>query len=304
MHLNGIRKKRVLIIGSNGMLGQRLVEFFLKRPEFELFCASFEDESFIQNVDYTKIDIGIKSEVKSLLNSFFPDFIINSAAFTNVDKNETDKESAWRINVTSVEYLAKYALALDAHLIHFSTDYIFDGAKGPYKEGDTPNPVSYYGRSKLASENAIKTTFDNYTIFRINVLYGPALYGKLDFVRWVVDKLSKNEPIRIVDDQFNNPSFTEDIAEAVFSSIENNISGIFNIGGKELLNRYEFTKRIADYFDLDKTLITPIKSDELEWLAVRPLNSGLLNHKAESELDYKPHSLEETFGIIKQIALK
>ena len=142
-------KKRILVIGSNGMLGQNVVSQFKQTNKYEVQLASFEEKSFFKELPYEKINIANKKEVKKLLLDFFPDFVINLAAYTNVDKSETDTETCWNVNVNAIEYLAKYCVPSNAHLIHISSDYVFDGKNGPYSEKDLPNPISYYGRSKL-----------------------------------------------------------------------------------------------------------------------------------------------------------
>ncbi|MGK9475198.1 dTDP-4-dehydrorhamnose reductase [Melioribacter sp. OK-6-Me] len=293
-------KTRILIVGSNGMLGQRLTRFFSSRlDKFELLCTSIEKNSYIKSVQYKTLDITDKNSVKKIILDFFPDFVINAAAYTNVDKAETEREQAWKINVTGVENLAFYSWTIDAHLIHISTDYIFDGKKGPYTETDRPCPISYYGRTKLAAENSIRANGVRYTILRTNVLYGPVQEGKPDFVKWVINSLKENKVISIVTDQYNNPTFTDDLVDSIARIIEFKKEGIYNIGGKEILSRYEFTQKIADYFQLDKKLIRPILTKDLNQPAPRPLKSGLIILKAITELGYQPHSIEDTFSVIK-----
>ena len=299
--INGdIIKTRILIVGSNGMLGQRLTESFTSSGNFELLSVSIEDESAIPGIDYKKLDIIQKHKVKDVILDFFPDFIINAAAFTNVDKSETEKETAWKINVNGVENIAFYSWTIDAHLIHISTDYIFDGKSGPYSENDKPDPVGYYGRTKLASENSIHISGTKNTIMRTNILYGPAKYGRPDFVKWVVNSLRDNKVIRIVTDQIGNPTYIDDLVASINKIIELKKEGVYNIGGREMISRYDFTLRIADYFGLDKSLIEKIITKDLNQPAPRPLKSGLITLKAETELEYKPHTIEETFELMKK----
>lgn len=293
-------KKRVLIIGSNGMLGQSVVSLFSQNENYELHLASFEEKSFFEDYSYTQIDIGNKKEVKKLLLDFYPDFIVNLAAYTNVDKSETEKELCWKINVNAIEYLAKYCVPANSHLIHISSDYVFDGEDGPYSESDLPNPVGYYGRSKLAGENIIKRFNIPHTIIRTNVLFGATKFGRPDFVKWVKDSLESKTKIRIVTDQINNPTFLNDLSGAIKSVCELKKTGIYNIGGSEILDRLEFTRKIADYFNLDFELVEPILTKELKQAALRPLKSGLINLKAETELNYKPRSLNECFNLMNQ----
>ena len=293
-------KKRILIIGSNGMLGQNVVLQFKQTSKYEVQLASFEEESFFKAIPYNKVNIGEKKEVKKLLLDFLPDFVINLAAYTNVDKSETDRETCWNVNVNAIEYLAKYCVPSNAHLIHISSDYVFDGKNGPYSEKDLPNPISYYGRSKLAGENIIKKFNIPYTIIRTNVLFGYAEFGRPDFVKWVVNSLKSKNPIRIVTDQINNPTYLDDIAGAIKNICDLNKAGLYNIGGAELFDRYEFTERIAEYFNLDLSLVSQILTKDLNQPAPRPLNSGLINLKAETELNYKPRSLKECFLLMEK----
>lgn len=292
-------KNRILIFGSNGMLGQRLSEFF-KTNSLELLTSSFEENSFIKDIEYIQCDITDRSKTKKLIYDFCPDFIINAAAFTNVDLSESERETAWKVNVKAVEFMAEAARIIDAHIIHFSSDYIFDGKNGPYLETAIPNPLGYYGRTKLASENVLKLYAVKHTVIRTNVLYGPAKFGRPDFVKWVVESLSQNKKIKIVTDQINNPTYIDDIVNAVDKIVESKREGVYNIGGMEFLSRFDFANLIADFFSLDKSLIIPITTEELKQPARRPLKSGLITIKAQSELGYRPHTIEESLIEMKK----
>ena len=292
-------KRRILIVGANGMLGQRTVEFYSTLNDIELLATSVEDKYVFDGIEYIQSDISNRNEIKKIVYDFCPDFIVNAAAFTNVDLSETERELAWKINVNGVEYLSEAARVLDSHLIHISTDYIFDGKSGPYTENDTPNPLGYYARTKLASENVLKISGIKYTILRTNILYGTAKFSRPDFVKWVVDSLRSKKQIRIVDDQINNPTFIDDLVQGINKIIELHKEGIYNIGGNEFLSRYNFTLMIADFFSLDKSLISQIKTEELNQPARRPLKSGLITIKAQSELGYKPHTIIESLELMK-----
>jgi dTDP-4-dehydrorhamnose reductase len=299
MFSHDIIKKRILVIGSNGMLGQRIVHFYSSQENIQLLGCSVEPASCSDIVDYKSCDMTKRDAIKNIVLDFYPDYIINAAAFTNVDLCETERETAWKINVKGVEYLAESSRVIDAHLIHISTDYVFDGVRGPYDERAKPNPLGYYGRTKLASENVLKISGAYYTVLRTNVLYG-IVDNRPDFVRWVITSMKKGTQIRIVTDQINNPTYIDDLVQAVDKALEYKKYGIYNIGGREFISRYDFTLRIADYFKLDKSLITPITTDELKQPAKRPLRSGLITIKAESELEFKPHSINETLAIMKK----
>ena len=292
-------KRRILVVGANGMLGQRVLEFYSTFNDVELLTTSVEEKSVFNDKEYIQCDISNRNEIKKVVYDFCPDFIINGAAFTNVDLSETERELAWKINVKGVEHLSEAARVLDSHLIHISTDYIFDGKFGPYLENDIPNPLGYYARTKLASENVLKISGIKYTILRTNVLYGTAKFSRPDFVKWVVDSLRAGKQIRIVDDQINNPTFIDDLVQGINKVVELHKEGVYNIGGSEFLSRYDFTLKIADFFNLDKSLITKIKTEELNQPARRPLKSGLITIKAQSELGYKPHSIIQSLELMK-----
>lgn len=283
------------------MLGQRTVTYFLNLKHTEIFTSSAEEDSFFPDVDYKQVDITKREQVKQAIYDFCPDYIVNAAAFTAVDKCETEKELSWKVNVKAVEYMAEACRVIDAHLIHVSSDYVFDGKKGNYIENDKPNPISYYGRTKLASENALTISGTIHTVIRTNVLYGLVNHGRPDFVRWVVNSLRAEKPIRIVTDQVNNPTFIDDLASAISSIVEFKKEGLYHIGGKEFLNRFEFTMRIAEVFGLDKNLVSPIITEELHQPAKRPLKSGLVTIKAQTEFNYQPHDLTDSLEKMKKL---
>ncbi|KAB2848405.1 MAG: dTDP-4-dehydrorhamnose reductase [Ignavibacteriota bacterium] len=293
-------KRRIIITGANGMLGQRLFEFYSTLNDVELLVSSIENDFVFKNQNYIQADISNRNELKKVIYDFCPDFIINAAAYTNVDKSESERETAWKINVKGVEYITETARVLDSHIVHISSDYIFDGKNGPYTENDIPNPLGYYGRTKLASENVLKISGTKNTILRTNVLYGTAKYSRSDFVKWVVESVRAGKEIRIVDDQFNNPTFIDDLVQAINKVIELRKEGIYNIGGSEVLSRYDFTMIIADFFNLDKYLIKKIQTEDLDQPARRPLKSGLITIKAQSELGYKPHSIIQSLELMKR----
>jgi dTDP-4-dehydrorhamnose reductase len=300
MYFRDLVKNRILITGANGMLGQRTVDFYSHHKNFELLALSIENEPIFNSIEYVTCDITDRDNVKKIIFDFCPDFIVNAAAYTNVDKSETKREIAWKVNVKAVEYIAEAARAIDAHIIHISSDYIFDGEKGPYAENAVPNPLGYYGRTKLASENALRISGTIYTILRTNVLYGTKLNNNPDFVKWLVQALNKNEKINIVTDQFNNPTFIDDLVQVVSKVIEFDKTGLYHVGGREFLSRYDFALKIAECFQLDESLINPVSTEQLNQQARRPLKSGLVTLKAETELGFKAHSIEEALSEMKR----
>lgn len=291
---------RILITGSNGLLGQAVSKMFMRETDEEMLLTSAEDNSYIyDHCEYHKIDITKKDEVKDIASGFAPDVIINCAAFTNVDACETERELSWKINVDGVKNLIIASRISNSRLIHFSTDYVFDGRNGPYTEDDIPNPISFYGREKLASENAIKTSDINHAIIRTLVIYGTGVDVKPNFALWMIDKLSKNEPINIVTDQISNVTMVDDLALGTMKIIQRGCLGIYNIAGADILSRYDFAMNLCDVFGYDRNLVSPITTDMLNQPAPRPLNSGLTTHKAESELGFRPMDSKEGLELLK-----
>jgi dTDP-4-dehydrorhamnose reductase len=278
--------KRILTCGANGLLGQRLSLMLSTQTNYEVLNTSIERSFVFDNMlfDYNQLDITNRGDVKSLVSSFQPNVILNAAAATNVDWCESNREEAWKANVTAVENLAESARKVGAKLIHVSTDYIFDGKNGPYDEEAQPNPIGYYGKTKLASENAIRTSGISNAILRTNVLYGSGIGIKANFALWVVNNLKSGKQINVVDDQIGNPTFVGDLAMAMIKAFELNREGIFHIGGGEQISRYDFALQAAKVFGFDTTLIKRIKTSDLSQAAPRPMISGFITLKAETQL--------------------
>lgn len=293
--------KRVLVIGSNGLLGQKVTELLVRGSAYHIMLASQGDKPIrkLLTADYTPLDITSKKDVKRVVASCEPDVIVNAAAMTNVDACEKERDLAWRVNVVGVENIVDAAKKTNTKVIQISTDYIFDGKAGPYDENARPEPVSHYGRSKLASENALRISELDYMIARTMVLYGYVPGAKPNFALWLIQNLERKMAVRVVDDQYGNPTLVDDLAYGIVSAIELNRSGIYNIAGRDIVNRYEFALILARVFDFDPGLITPIKTSMLHQPAVRPLKSGLVTLKAEVELGYKPSTAEQGFLVLK-----
>jgi dTDP-4-dehydrorhamnose reductase len=289
--------KRILICGANGLLGQRLSLMLSTQTDYEVLNTSIERSFVYDNLlfDYNQLDITNRSDVKSLASSFQPNVILNAAAATNVDWCESNREEAWKANVTAVENLADASRKVDAKLVHISTDYVFDGKNGPYDEAAQPHPIGYYGKTKLASENAIRTADIANVILRTVVLYGSGIGVKNNFALWVIQNLKAGKQIQVVDDQIGNPTFVGDLALAMIKAFELNREGIFHIGGGEQISRYDFAVKAAAIFGLDISLIKRIKTTDLNQEAPRPMISGFITLKAETQLGL--HFLTATEGL-------
>ncbi len=294
--------KRILITGCHGLLGQKLVETFARQSEYTLLLADLEPASFFKEsqTEYKQLDITSRTAVKNIFEEFHPDAVLNAAAYTDVDGCERDKEKAWKVNVGGVENLAAAAHLSNTRVVHISTDYIFDGQHGPYTEEDVPNPIGYYGKTKLASENALHVGDVPYVILRTMVLYGVARNVRANFVLWVAANLHEGKPIRIVADQIGNPTLVDDLAFAVLKSVELNRSGVYNVAGPDLMSRFDFARCIAKVFGGDDKLIIPISTADLHQPAPRPLKSGFVTLKASTELGVNASPVMQGLQLMKR----
>jgi len=291
---------KILLTGANGLLGQANTAIFTRESDFEIIQTSFEEKAYIDfGNPYEQLDITIKEDVKRVVDFYSPDVVVNCAAYTEVDKCETERELSWKINVDGVKNLIIAAKKNNCKIVHYSTDYVFDGRNGPYTEESIPNPVSFYGREKLASENALYTSDINYAIIRTLVLYGNGVNIKQNFVLWLIQKLKNNEPVNIVTDQISNVTMIDDLAFGSLKIIEKDLKGIYNIAGSDILSRYEFAMKVCEVFDFNKALVNPLITASLSQAAPRPLKSGLTTYKIESELGFKPMDSLEGLRLLK-----
>jgi dTDP-4-dehydrorhamnose reductase len=241
----------------------------------------------------------VKKQVKQLVSSFEPEVIINCAAMTNVDACEKERELAWKVNVGSVENLIEAARRADTRIVHVSSDYVFDGKNGPYDELARPNPISYYGRTKLAGENILTTSGVPHAIVRTMVLYGAGYHVKQNFALWLIKSLTEGKPVRVVDDQIGNPTLADDLAYAVMKIIELDRSGLFHIAGPDLMSRYDFATALAKAFAFNRKLITPVKTSAFKQPAPRPLRSGFITLKAQTDLGLRMSDVGQGLTALK-----
>ena len=299
--------KKVAITGSNGLLGQTLVNLLLHEKEkYQVFGLSRgKNRSGRSDFDYFDVDITNPQQTSEVLKKIAPDFVVNTAAMTNVDACEDDKESCDKLNVEAVQFLANVCNEINAHLIHISTDFIFDGTQGYYKETDDPNPLSHYGMSKLKSEEVLINSVSDYTILRTILVYGKVNnHGRNNIVLWVKEMLENGKEITIVNDQFRMPTYVEDLAKACKLSIDKQAKGIFNISSKELLSVYEITQQIAEVFELNKSLIKPISTSALNQRAARPSKTGFDLSKTNRDLNFYPKTFKEDLQRFKEFLMQ
>ncbi len=301
-------KKTILITGSNGLLGQKLVELICTKNEFNL-VATARGENRLNtafNYIYTSMDITNRDDVFLVISKYKPDYIIHTAAMTNVDQCEAEKELCWKQNVDAVQYISEAASVNNSHIIHLSTDFIFDGTSGPYDELAEAKPLSYYGESKLAAEKIVRASNLNWAIVRTVLVYGIAQdMSRSNIILWVKKSLEEGKTIQVVDDQFRTPTLAEDLALGCYLIVKNNALGIFNISGKEVLTPFDMAMKTCDFFNLDKNLIKKSDSSNFQQPAKRPPRTGFIIDKAINQLGYKPHSFEQGIEeLSKQILQK
>ena len=288
--------KRVLIAGARGLLGQKIVEIFRRESEYELLPCELK----AGNEGVVALDITDRQKVLDAVSAFKPSVIVNAAAFTDVDRAEVERETAYKVNATAVEHLAEAANIFNSKLVHISTDYVFNGHKGNYDEMSLPDPIGYYGKTKLAGENLAKAQSDNLAILRTQVLYGFGAGIKKNFVLWVIEKLSRGEEFSVVTDQVGNPTLADELAFAVLKVVQRDAKGLYHVSGFEAMSRFEFAGKIAQVFGYDKSVISPTTSDTLNQKAKRPMNSSFICLKAQTELGVNMPSVTDSLSLMRQ----
>ena len=295
--------KKVLVTGSNGLLGQKLTDLYLLEAGIELIATGRGANRYPlkQGYLYEELDITNRSQVMDIFNKYRPDCIIHTAAMTNVDACELDHEACVLQNIDAVQNVVDMAKNINAHLVHLSTDFIFDGKAGPYKEDAVPNPLSFYGESKLKAEQIVMKGSENWAIARTVLVYGlVADMSRTNIVLWAKDALEHKKSIKVVDDQYRTPTLAEDLALGCRLLEKHEARGIYNISGKDYLNIYELVSRVANYFGYSMDNVERVNSTTLNQPAKRPPVTGFDISKANKELGYKPHSFEEGIEIVQK----
>ena len=281
---------KILITGAFGQLGNSLKNFL-----------SINDEVFRTGLNIPtggkglQLNIVDKIMLKDIISSISPDVIINLAALTNVDFCESNPEIAKEVNTNGVQNLVD---VFSGRIIHLSTDYVFDGLKGPYKEEDQINPISVYGKTKYDAEKIVLDKNNN-LVLRANVLYNMFGNNKASFLNWVVNNLKNKNSIQVVNDQFNNPTWTESIAEILVNCLNKDMSGLYHWGDQDYLSRYDFAIKIAESYNLKSDLIKQISTSQLKQMAPRPLNGGLDQSKLKKYLNIIPPSINDCLDAIR-----
>ncbi|MFX0024311.1 MAG: SDR family oxidoreductase [Candidatus Hermodarchaeota archaeon] len=300
--------KKLLIIGVSGLTGNKLAE--LSNNNYEVYGTYNKRPLTIDKCESFPLDKTNKEKTQQLLTEINPDVIIDCSALHNVDYCETHQEETWNVNVEGTMNIANMCKAINARFIFISTDYVFDGRAKQYNEESETNPLNYYGISKLKAEEKISQSGIDYVIARTSLVFGwnpGELEGKtsssgktMNFVIWALNKLRKGESLSIVTDQYSTPTLADNLAEYLLSLANSSFNGIIHTAGRECINRYEFTLKIADIFDIDKELITPVTSDMFKQASDRPMRCCLDVSKALRLLKVKPLTIDEALLTMKE----
>ncbi|MFY8108279.1 MAG: SDR family oxidoreductase [Bacteroidia bacterium] len=294
---------KVLITGSNGLLGQKLVDLYKTNSSVELIATARGADRYPDKTGYTyaSLDITQKNEVDSVLDLYQPDVVINTAAMTNVDACESEREACDALNIHAVDFLVNACNRIKAHFVHVSTDFIFDGTHGPLTEDEKPSPISYYGLSKVKAEEIVQAKSNSWAIARTVLVYGIVSdMSRSNIVLWAKGALESGKSINVVADQFRTPTLAEDLAQGCSLIAAQKASGIYNISGKNFMSVYDLVVQVADFWNLDKSLLHLSSSEGIKQPAKRPPITGFRLDKAMNVLGYNPKSFQEGLKLLDE----
>jgi dTDP-4-dehydrorhamnose reductase len=291
---------KALVIGCNGLLGQNLIRTLPVADKWQAVGVGIEPvPALTQSLnDYRSVDVTKRPDLESAIQHFSPDLILNAAAITDVDFGEREQALCTLLNRDAVGWMA----ATGIPLVQISSDYVFDGEAGPYSEEDPVNPLSHYGKTKLESEALALAGSPRSLVLRTMTLWGKGRGAKTSFVEFVKTSLSAGKPVRIVTDQWGNPTLAEDLALAVWHLVQGGKSGIYHVAGSDWNSRFTWTEAIAAYYGLDAKLIQPCLTADLKQLARRPLKSGLKIDKLVRDTGFRPHGVIDQLKRVDELA--
>ena len=272
---------RILVTGANGLVGTKVLERLLHDPSDEPLAAYHRTRTneYLGEIPFWWLDTTSADDVDRVIDDARPEALVHAGAFTNVDGAEKQRDLAWASNAEATGIVARACASRGVRLVYLSTEYVFDGTAGPYRETDPVNPLGWYAKTKQAGEQAVIAAGGSWAIARTTVVYGYAQHVRANFVLWLVGKLRAGERVSIVDDQIGSPTLAENLAEMVIALAHSHENGVFNTAGADVLSRLEFSRRIAESFGLDASLIDPSTTASLGQAAPRPLKAGLLMDK-------------------------
>ncbi|WNG18376.1 SDR family oxidoreductase [Cystobacter fuscus] len=286
---------RFLVTGSNGLVGSRVCAL-LEKGGHQVVGLGRGPRRTQGAYRYVECDLTRDTDVAAALEDAAPEVIIHPASMTEVDACERDPEQAYAANVAAVAAVGRGARKLGAHLVHVSTDYVFDGDHGPYDEQALPNPRGVYALTKHMGEQAARTFVPGCAIARTAVVYGWPAAGRPNFGAWLVGAFEKGQQVRLFEDQFVSASFADSVAAMLVELGERKLGGIWNTCGADVVDRVSFGRSLCEVFGFDPGLITPTRLADMKLASPRPLRSGLKVDKVRSQLSTQPLSLSESLA--------
>ena len=285
-------KLKFLVTGSAGLVGQQVVKDLSKSNQ----VFSCYNESKPEYGNSVKMDLKNYEMVSSILTEIKPDVVIHLGAMTGVDLCEKEKTSASEINTKATEIIAKECSKLNSFLVYVSTDYVFDGNFGMYKEDDVANPLGFYGKSKLEGEKMVQNFSPHWCIARTSTPFGlhPT---KKSFPMWVIENLQKQKQIDVLIDQFTSPTYIPNLSRMLIEISERRITGIIHAAGASKISRYQMASMVSDKLNLDGTLLKQISMNKMKWVAQRPKDSSLDVSRASSILNEKPQKIDQSLNL-------
>ncbi|MDG6919712.1 MAG: dTDP-4-dehydrorhamnose reductase [Nitrososphaerota archaeon] len=283
-------RMKVLLTGATGLVGRDLA-FAAAKGGFELLSAQHACPPECGKP--VLLDLSSSDSIRKAFAANRPDVVVHAAAWTDVEGCESNKELALAVNAKATEAIAIEAKRTGSHLVYVSTDYVFDGSKGAYDENDEPNPVNFYGRSKLMGEVAVERFAPTWCIARTSTPYGLHPRRK-SFPVVVAERLSACEEMKVVSDQRTSPTHTANLSMMILELVARRSEGTVHVSSSTGISRLEFAARVAKELELDGSLLRPARGEEVGWRAVRPRDTTLNVSKANSLLAAKPESLEES----------
>jgi dTDP-4-dehydrorhamnose reductase len=289
---------KLLITGASGLYGSKLARVAEEKGHQAYSAYNEHQAPFGKPV---RLDVSDRVQVEKTFKEVEPEVVVHAASLTDVDKCELNRELAWQINVKGTENIAVASRAKKAFLLYISTDYVFDGEKGCYTETDSPNPLNYYGLTKLRAEQQVKSIAGDCCIVRASVIYGatPAA-GKVNFALWILNNLKKGDKPKALVDQWNSPTLNSSLARMTLEIIERRLTGVFHLSGATRISRYDFAEMVSKTFNVDGSLIAPSRAKDFSWVAPRPRDSSLDTSKAQQILENKPLTIEAAMEELKQ----
>ncbi len=291
---------KILVTGANGLLGYKLIQLLSSKAEITTIATGRKKINGLPtHVQFYELDVADHDQTLSVLTNTKPDVVIHTAAMTQVDQCETAQELCWKANVTGVENVIEACEKNNVHLVHVSTDFIFDGTHGPLDESATPKPVNFYGVSKLAGEQSVQKSKIKWAILRTVLVYGvtPDL-SRSNIVLWVKKSLEEGKTINVVNDQWRTPTLAEDLAMGCYLAASKKATGIYHISGDEMMTPFDIANQTAEFFRLDKSLIKPADSSTFKQPAMRPPKTGFIITKAKQELGYQSHTFQQGLALL------